>query len=259
MNSSNLNSLETLQSFYDTKCTNSSEIKSVIQDFSVFKFQHHDYSEVQKHSHLIDLILYSRANDIEEQMAEIAREKWPDGSVRTWGRSSHDGIQTYVGLSPEQLQTPYSEFAEIIEMAAPKDGQLVVDLGAGHGRLGLVCHAYNETLHFRGYEYVQQRVEEGNRLFKEFELSLCQMFQQDLSCLDFIMPKADLYFMYEYGDMAHVNRSLNQLREISKERNFRLVCRGRGSNNLIWSQHPWLTVFDTVQMENAVIYSTSGD
>ncbi|EQC43002.1 hypothetical protein M899_0838 [Bacteriovorax sp. BSW11_IV] len=259
MKPSNIDTLETLQSFYETKCTNHSEVKSFIKDFSNFTFQHSDYAQIQMHSQLIDLILDSNACDIEEQMTEIAREKWPDGSVRTWGRNSHDGVQTYIGLCPEQLQTPYGEFANIIEVASPKQGDVVVDLGAGHGRLGLVCHAYDQGIEFRGLEYVEQRVQEGNRLFETFDLSLCKMEQQDLSCPNFIMPAADLYFMYEYGDMTHVNHSLNQLQEISKNRNFRIVCRGRGSNNLIWSKHPWLTVFDSIQLENSVIYSTSGD
>lgn len=250
------NSLELLNNLCNGDGLAHQEIKDIIGNREIYLYENSDYSKIQEHSNLIDKIIDINVNEIEGKLLDLAKSITEEGSVRTWGKSIHDGVQTYVGLNPEQLQTPYSEFYKIIESISPEENQKVVDLGAGYGRLGLICHAFDQSIIFEGHEYAKERVDEGNRIYDFFEIENSRLVQQDLSSDSFDMPNADIYFMYEYGDMGHVQESLRQLQEISKTQNFRLVCRGKGSNNLIWNNHPWLTVFNNFECENSMIYSS---
>lgn len=250
------NTLELLNNLYNANGLSPQSVKEIVANGEIYSYTNENYSKVQEHSALIDKIIGSNVHEIEEQLLNQAKSIISEGSVRTWGRGLHDGIQTYVGLNPEQLQTPYSEFHKIVEVISPEENHKVVDLGAGYGRLGLVCHAFDSSIIFEGHEYAQERVDEGNRIYEYLDIENSKLIQQDLCSDQFEMPSADIYFMYEYGDMMHVQESLKQLQEVSLKKNFRLVCRGKGSNNLIWNNHPWLTVFDQIECENSMIYST---
>lgn len=143
-----------------------------------------------------DLLLGFRTHEIEKSLYEKARLKRPEGSHKTWGHYLHEGNQTWVGLDPETLQTPYLELKEMCELLKPKTNSTLVDLGAGYGRLGLVLEALYPTTSFCGYEYVSERVEEGKRIFKALNLAKAELHVQDLTADFFCLPPADYYFHY---------------------------------------------------------------
>src|SRR6476659_4118037 len=96
------------------------------------------YEGRRLHSEQLDSMLGFKVQHIEDTLLKEAQEKHPEGSHKTWGMSIHQGNQTWVGLSHQTLQTPYSELKQICELLNPRPGERVVDLGAGYGRLGLV-------------------------------------------------------------------------------------------------------------------------
>jgi hypothetical protein len=193
------------------------------------------------HADLVDQILGFEIRQIEQRLFAEARDLTPAGDLASWGHGLHQGNQTWVGLSPQTLLTPYSELRLMCQLLQPLPGQQVVDLGAGYGRLGLVLHQLYPQVFFTGVEFVPERVVEGQRILAEFGCVHARLVQGDLSSEDFILPHADFYFIYDYGKIPHIRRTLRQLEAMAVERKFTIIARGQGTRSLIHHEHPWLT------------------
>ena len=118
----------------------------------------------------IDTIIGFKINEIEGNLLSKARVLRPQGNMDSFGEVLHQGHQTWVGLDPQTLNTPYHELVEMCDFLKPKEDELVIDLGASYGRLGIVLsHLYPGT-HFIGYELVSERVHEGNEVFMRLQM-----------------------------------------------------------------------------------------
>lgn len=216
--------------------------------------------EALEESARIDESLGLKIPEIEKFLLEKAKELNPSGNLRTFGHSLHAGNQTWVGLDLQTLQTPYAEIKLICDLLKPKAGQKIVDLGAGYGRMGLILETFYPGVLFTGYELVEQRVREGNRIFQELKCSYSQLLEQDLGANDFDLPEAQYYFLYDYGKVEHIKRTLEQLEVYAEKKNFRLVARGKGVRSLIQVHHPWLwDIYPAIHHETFSIYTMSGD
>lgn len=204
----------------------------------------------------LDKILGFNVKEIEEDLLRRARLHNPDGTHKTWGQGIHDGNQTWVGLEPQTLQTPYSELKQMCDLLNPTESEIVVDLGAGYGRLGIVLGQLYPEVKFYGYEYVKERVKEGERILDEFQFYNAKLIEQDLVDENFKLPEADYYFVYDYGTLPHIRQTLKLLEEMGDKRNFKVIGRGQGTRSLIQYEHPWLSqVHDPHHEENFSIYS----
>ena len=218
-----------------------------------------EYEGTQDHSDWVDDVLGVNVLLIENDLIDKARARLAsqEGSRDQWGRYLHRGIQTWVGLDPRQLQTPYFELVNVCQLLLPKKGQHVIDLGSAYGRLGLVLSQFSPQCRFTGIEYVSERVAEANRIFKKWKCNNALSLEQDLFGDDFILPVADYYMLYDYGRLEHIRRTLSQMQEIARHSHFKLVARGRGCRTLINHMHPWL--FDITPPNcnpNFAIYGT---
>lgn len=194
----------------------------------------------RQHSQYLDRILGFRIKYIEEMLLAEAQGFEPEGSVNSWGPGLHDGAQTWVGLDLETLQTPYSEILRIFHLLKLKPYQQVIDLGAAYGRMGMVLGGLYPKNTFTGFEFVKARVDEGMRVYLELGLKRSELKTQDLFAKDFSLPEADIYFIYDYGQVEHINHTLQQVSLISRKRPVKLVVRGKFTNEIIAQNHPWL-------------------
>ncbi len=194
----------------------------------------------RQHADLVDKILGLRLRYIEEMLVAEAQGFEPEGPHETWGPSIHSGIQTWVGLDLQTLQTPYSECLRIVQLLRLRPYQHVIDLGAAYGRMGIVIGGLYPKNSFQGYEYVQARVDEGNRIYSELGFSRCHLDQQDLFDPAFALPDADIYFIYDYGQVEHIDRNLRQLEAIACKRPVKVVVRGKFTKQIIADRHAWL-------------------
>lgn len=194
----------------------------------------------RQHSGVVDKILGFRVRYIEEMLIADARGFDPEGSHETWGPSMHEGVQTWVGLDIQTLQTPYSECLRILQLLKIKPYQHIVDLGAAYGRMGVVIGGLYIKNQFTGFEYVKARVDEGNRVFRELGMNRCQLHTQDLFDKSFEMTEADVYFIYDYGQVEHIDHTLKQLEVMAHKRPIKVVVRGKFTKQIIADRHPWL-------------------
>lgn len=209
----------------------------------------------KEHSELVDRILGFRMKFVEEMLINDALAFDPKGSHDSWGPALHNGIQTWVGLDVATLQTPYVEAARVFQLLKLRPYQQVVDLGAAYGRIGIVVGGLYPKTIFTGFEYVKSRVDEGNRVFGDLGFSHCELVQQDLFAKKFTMPEADIYFIYDFGQVEHISHTLNQLKEVASKRPIRIVVRGKYTKQIIDSQHPWLNMsYESRVIAPSVIY-----
>jgi len=213
---------------------------------------------IEEHSYHLDHLFGFQVEQIESELLRKAKILLPDGNHKNWGHSLHDGQQTWVGLDLQTLQTPYHELQALCHFIKPSKGSLVVDLGAGYGRLGLVLNLLFPQVKFVGFELVPERVHEGVRIYSLLNCQRAQLLQQDLSEDHFVIPLADYYFIYDYGNLSEIKKTLNQLEEIVSKKNFQVIARGKGVRSLIQHEYPWLSqVFEPFHFENYSIYSMS--
>jgi hypothetical protein len=189
----------------------------------------------------LDRYLGLEVERIEAELLQLARCLRPGGDIQTWGSALHKGNQTWVGLALETLQTPYEELLRIGELLAPEAGQKVVDLGAGYGRLGVVLELFWPGVEFLGLEYVSERVLDGQKVLTKLGSLNSELIQQDLTSVEFQMPVADFYFIYDYGMISHIRNTLSQLDRMADQKAFKVIARGKGTRGLIEKEHPWLS------------------
>lgn len=194
----------------------------------------------KQHSQHIDKILGYKLEQVERRLIMKAQGLDPDGCHESWGPTMHSGVQTWVGLDLQILQTPYSEIMRILQLIKLKPQQHVVDLGAAYGRMGVVIGGLYGKSQFTGYEYVKERVDEGNRVFKDLSLKNCHLEAADLFSADFKLPQADVYFIYDYGHVEHIDHTLKQIAYVARKQPVKIVARGKFTKQIIASYHPWL-------------------
>ncbi|MEX0798311.1 MAG: hypothetical protein WD025_02650 [Bacteriovoracaceae bacterium] len=226
-----------------------------LKDKEFFKFQSSEYQSVQTHSSCIDLILGIPVAEIEKELRERAKKLWPGGTIESWSQDLYEGAMTWVGLNPAQLQTPYAEIYDLFKVIDLKKRSLVVDLGAGYGRLGVVLGLLCPECEFLGFEMAQERVEAGNALYSRLELPKTKLIQKNIAADEFELPAADVFFIYDFGSLPDMKKLLAKLDELADKREaFSVIARGRGINALIQETAPWLTV-KAKEAGNSVIYT----
>ena len=225
---------------------------------SLFDISYPTLEQMREHAEELDKLLGIDVLNIEEELLKQAQALNPRGSHKTWGQALHHGNQTWVGLSHQTLQTPYLELKEMCEILNPIAGTKVLDLGAGYGRMGLVLNLFYPEVHFLGHELVKERVQEGERVLRNFNCHLAYLEEQDVASEEYLLPEAEYYFIYDYGTIAHLRKTLSQLENMAKIKNFKLVARGKGIVSLILYEHPWLSqVYDPIHRERYSIFSMS--
>jgi hypothetical protein len=155
-------------------------------------------------------------------------------------RAPADGEERWLGRAPDVWLTPYVELREWLELLAPKAGETVADLGAGYGRLGFVMARHFPGCPFRGYELVPERVAEGAAALRRFGAGNAALEAANIAAPGWELPRAAIYFIYDFGSRESVARVLEKLRGAARLSGVRVVARGRGVRQQIERGHPWL-------------------
>lgn len=182
-----------------------------------------NYEEAKLHSAHIDTLLGLDTQSIEDLLQKTA--------------TLQPGRQHWIGLPTQSLLTPYSEFLEILQKF---ESSSIIDLGAGYGRLGIVTGLFYPRIRFTGYEIIPERVKAGQDVFRKLGLDPHSLQVQDLACPNFLLPDAESYFIYDFGERAAVEKSLEEIKSHAKTHSVTVVARGRGSRSWIEQGHPWL-------------------
>lgn len=181
----------------------------------------------REHSKLIDKILGFRILKIERKLIQQYKAFYVEesNSTKKVFNSNDSSAETWIGLNPQVLLTPYAELYDIFNLIADKKIKKIIDIGCAYGRVGIVAKAFFPDVEFVGYEIVKKRINEANRI--------SDLYQYDFSILDqnvldqgFELPESSVYFIYDFSHFMHINVILTQMLELSKKRGFILVAKG---------------------------------
>ena len=64
--------------------------------------------------------------------------------------------------------------------------------------------------------------------------------EQDLFDSAFELPEADVYFIYDYGQVEHIDHTLRQIKAVAEKRPVKIVVRGKFTKRIIGDRHEWL-------------------
>ena len=199
-----------------------------------------------RHSENIDNLLGLQSLKIEKQLLKANKNQMSN---------------TWVGLHPQTLQTPYDEIYAFFMFLKEYNIESFVDLGAGYGRVAIVMNSFFPETSFIGYEIEESRVLEGRRVFELLKLENATLIEQNILDDEFDIPKADVYFIYDFSQsVVDLKKILNKLSNKISTDNFFLIARGKGVRSLIQEKFPefWAS-FGVFHKENYSIYSSFVD
>ncbi len=191
------------------------------------------------HSSLLDCIIGFDVNQIEAELFKRERESSSDEKFELWDFNRSNGNQTWIGLDPQVMLTPYCEQFEIAKKLNLKKHTLV-DLGCGYGRMGLFFKNFFPSAKFLGHEVVAERVIEANRIFETLKIDNAHVFHSDITDPSFELPDADIFFIYDFGHPAQIKMMLDRLSALADIKSITVVARGKGIQSIIFYHHPWL-------------------
>lgn len=185
------------------------------------------------HAEYIDKILGFEADAVELSLQD---------SYQAFSKINLDDAnetQPWIGIGAQTLQTPYCAVYRALNLIADKEIKYVVDIGAAYGRVGVVTRALFPDATFVGYEVMEERVAEGNRVFQKNEISHCDLFAKNVLDESFELPDADIYFIYDFSEPKHLQVIFDQIINRAKagDREFFLIIRGPGGEKLMETRY----------------------
>lgn len=147
----------------------------------------------------------------------------------------------YVG-SGLGVQSSYSTILLALRyLRLPKNFR-IVDLGSGFGRVGLAAGLMRVDVQFSGYEFVENRVQIANRAADNLGFGdRVHFYQQDLSLIDFQIPEAEVYYLYDPFTEPTYSHVIAQLSLIGFKKQITIVAKGNARKALenFTGKSPW--------------------
>ncbi len=149
-------------------------------------------------------------------------------------------------LNANSQNTTYADMEAFFAAAQLEPGQTVVDLGASYGRIGMFIAARHPGVKFKGYEINPDRVAAGKKIFANLGFKEAELLEQDLSAPDFVLPPAEVYYMYDPVNSITREILFKKIKERAAEakrdgKKIKVICReGRGDFHQWMEQQTWL-------------------
>lgn len=220
-------------------------MQNLVLDSSSFKRKKNLPPQV--HAKKLDKILGYKSPKIEVKLLQKYRAY--DRPNEEGNKKQHyRGTQTWIGLHPQALQTPYNDIYDALFLLKDFEVNKVIDIGAGYGRVGIVMNAIFPEASFIGYEILKPRTSEANRIFDLYQLDNCKVELQNVLEENFKLPHAQVYFIYDFSELDDICTILDQLSDRFNQDNFFLISRGERIDFLIerkykefWKANGYLT------------------
>ncbi len=236
------------------------EVRALIRHPDFFKSPKDNDVTARQHAALIDKIFGLDFKSTENKLVARARSLIPNGGHEVWGPAIHEGRQTWVGLDPHTLNLHYEAFRKMLIQLQPGPGEVIADLGAGHGRLGMVLAGLFPRSHYYGEEYVLERVEEGQRMFERWGIKSAQLKVADLLAPAYRLPKAQYYFFYDYGKPEHIRFTLGQMEELTESWPCKVIAAGTATRSILEHELRWPRKgFKWTRFDRFHVYANHGD
>lgn len=192
----------------------------------------------REHSKLIDRKLGFKILKIEQKLIKQYKPFYMTAESDGDKKPFDDGAEAWIGLHPQILLTPYSEIDKILTAIRSFNIKSITDFGCAYGRIGIVAAALFPGCKFIGYEIVAERAKEAQRVLDTLDHSNHEIYTHNILDDDFILPKTDVYFIYDFGHVEHIKKILNKLVMMMSSHDFILIARGDEVRSIIQMYYP---------------------
>ena len=230
------------------------DVIDISMNLNLFKSHISGFKSPEEQSDFIDLLVGFRINEIELNLKNKSRDILLQKDDRDIGEAIY-GKQTWIGLHPYQLLTPYTVLYKIFSNLNLPINSKIIDIGCAYARLGILLRALRQDYRFSGLEMVIERVAEGRRVLSDLNCLNSDIKQIDITDDNFFFEIADLYFCYDFSSDNDIKKMLNKLEKISHEKSFFLVARGISINKIISDSQSWLRPYNDIS-STLIIYKT---
>jgi hypothetical protein len=132
------------------------------------------------------------------------------------------------------VQSSYATILRTFELIPHVATDRWADLGSGFGRVGLTLGCLRPENPFVGYEIIPHRVAMANAAASRAGLQPRVNFEiRDLSERDFVIPEADIYYMWDPFTKETYQNVLAQLKHQARFRKISVVAKGEAAT---WMQ-----------------------
>lgn len=244
-----------MKDYIQSKTDSGDEIKKAISS-PVFFYNNSSLSQ-SEHSKSIDQFLGFRIHRIERKLIQQYRSFHTDENKAS-NKKLHceDGEtgESWVGLNPQILLTPYSELYDIFELLKEQSINSIVDIGCAYGRVGIVAKAFFPEASFTGYEIVKKRISEAQRISSLYHLEL-SILNQNVLDENFELPNSSVYFIYDFSHFMHIKTILSKIEQKIGKHPFILVAKGEDIRSIIQLFFPiFLTKKDPIYKKNWCVF-----
>ncbi|WP_155897212.1 hypothetical protein [Bacteriovorax sp. BSW11_IV] len=202
------------------------------------------------HSKNVDKILGYKIPKIEQKLLKNFRS-YEQRADRSNKKDHFKGTQTWIGLHPQILQTPYSDILEIFKILEKQHVKTIVDFGAAYGRVGLVLSCLSNKYNFIGYEILDERANEAHRVFDKYNLKKAKILTCNILDNDFPVPQADVYFIYDFSEVDDIRHIIYRIEQTYPENDYYIVARGERVNQALRYKY---SVFHDFKKNDSKIY-----
>ncbi|MDH5582184.1 MAG: hypothetical protein OEY33_09795 [Bdellovibrionales bacterium] len=195
-------------------------------------FKRHPHIQSQIHAKKLDKLIGYRIAKIEVKLLQKYKAYYKEAG-ETNRKTYFEGTQTWFGLHPQVLQTPYNDIYEALSSLKDQQISRVVDIGSAYGRVGLITKNIFPKASFIGFEIVKKRADEANRVFGKYNLINCEVVNKNILSDDFILPEADVYFIYDFSDREDIKKAIMLICKRMKSKKFFLFARGDSVESIL--------------------------
>jgi hypothetical protein len=205
------------------------------------------------HSQRIDQQLGLNTQRVEAEL----RQKFSAYNCSDSSLKPYPAGEAWIGLGSDVLQTPYQEIFEALDYLKIHPPKHLVDLGAGYARLYYPLKALYPSCQFTGHEFVKERVNEGKRALEANAQNSEVLKKVDVLDPNYLLPKADCYFIYDFEKPKDISSILNLFVEKFEKDDFFLIVKGKATRSMIHNRYPILfRPYGAIHFENISIYSS---
>jgi len=190
-----------------------------------------DYEMVKAHAEQMDAWLGYRLEQVEALVRSTSREM-PDREFWT-------------SKPVQNFSTPYLDILHALREAGTNITDVVLDLGCGYGRIGAVLALQFPGSGFVGIDVVKERVNEAERVLKQFSTLPFRLYCADLRTFDLAEAEvetreASKFFIYDFGSREDFGFVFRSLRKVAATKPITVIARGGRSRDLIQKTERWL-------------------
>ncbi|WP_133566751.1 methyltransferase domain-containing protein [Bacteriovorax stolpii] len=208
----------------------------------------------RKHSQELDRLLGFNTLKIESKLKKHFQHYALENSDAS-KRPYKINRESWIGLDPHHLLTPYGEVASLFEKIEHKKIKTVTDLGCAYGRVGIVSAFYFPDVSFIGYELVSKRIKEAQRVYETLKLKNYRLIEDDILLEDFNLPESCIYFIYDFGRVSDLKKILNKLIERMQTNELIIIARGDEIQSLMTKFYKEFKKENTVREKSFLIYT----